>query len=97
MRVNQSALSQYAEHQFKDYVSGNTATFEWQGQTDVAPTISPVVLQIYNRNTSTWETIDTDNTSNENVDFTLSANVPDLTDYKDGGSVVSCRVYQLSL
>jgi len=29
-----------------------------------------------------------------NTDFVLSGNVADLTDYKDGSGVVSCRVYQ---
>jgi hypothetical protein len=34
------------------------------------------------------------NTSNADTDFTLSGSVSDLTNYKDAGNVISCRVYQ---
>ncbi len=96
VRVAQSASGgEYAIHQFKDFVGAAiSATLEWQGQTNQACFLSPVLLQIYNHNTTTWDTIDTDNTTTINVDFTLGATVSDLTDYKDGNNVISCRVYQ---
>jgi len=53
-----------------------------------------VYLQIYNHNTLSWDTIDSDNASPANADFDLEANVGDLTNYKDGSNIVSCRVYQ---
>lgn len=93
--VNQSATGEKAIHQFKDYVgSVGSATFEWNGQTDLDCSVQPVTLQIYNHNTNLWETIDTDSTTGANTDFTLIANVPDLTDYKDASNVTSCRVWQ---
>ena len=97
VRVEQTATSQYAIHQFKDYCAGSSATFTWEGQTNMPPVLSTVYLQIYNINTTTWVTIDSDNSSNEDTDFTLTANVADLTNYKDGNGMVTCRVYQLDI
>ena len=95
VRVEQTASSEYAMHQFKDYVGGSSsANLEWEGQSDLAPSSSTVYLQIYNRNTPAWETVDSDNTTAANTDFSLTANVADLTNYKDGSGVISCRVYQ---
>ncbi len=94
IRVAQVGSSGYVLHQFKDYIVGNLATFRWEGQTNYDPTLSPVVLQIFNTNTDTWETIDTDNSSAIDTDFILTANVPDLTDYKEVSGLVACRVYQ---
>ena len=34
------------------------------------------------------------NSSPEDVDFELIGDINDLTDYKDAGDVISCRVYQ---
>lgn len=82
-------------HEFKDYTGGNTfCNLEWEGQTTLAPTSSTVYLQIYNRNTLTWNTVDSDNTSNADTDFVLSADIADLTNYKDVNAVIVCRVYQ---
>jgi len=94
VRVSQTATNEYALHQFKDYVADNSRTLEWEGQTKLQPSASTVYLQIYNRNTPEWETVDSDNTTAEDTDFILTANINDLTNYKDGSGVVSCRVYQ---
>lgn len=98
VRVSQNASGEYAIHQFKDFASTTTTcTIEWEGQTNIAPSSSTVYLQIFNYNTSLWETIDSDNTSSVNTDFTLTANVLDLTDYKNANNITSCRVYQLAI
>jgi len=52
------------------------------------------VLQIYNRDTPGWENVDTDSTTAADTDFILTGNIADLTNYKDGSNVISCRVYQ---
>jgi hypothetical protein len=96
-RVSQSALGQYAIHQFKDFTAPKYGcTLEWEGQTNVEPSTSTVFLQIYNRNSTTWVTVDSDDSSPANADFTLTAEITNLTDYRDGNSVISCRVYQLA-
>lgn len=98
VRVDQSGTSQYMIHEFKDYTGENTrCTLEWEGMTTLAPSASTVYLQIYNRNTTSWETVDSDNTSLADVDFILTATIADLTNYKDGNTLIACRVYQLSL
>jgi hypothetical protein len=84
----------FAIHQFKDVVETSSATIEWNGQSDLAATSKTIYLQIYNRNTSSWETKDSNSTVNANTDFTLTATISDLTNYKDGNNVISCRVYQ---
>jgi len=95
VRVSQTASpADYAIHQFKDYVAANSATFKCNLQTNLAPSVSTVYLQIYNQITTNWDTIDSDNASGADADFDLQANVPDLGNYKDGDNVVSCRVYQ---
>jgi len=94
VRVLQSATSQFAIHQFKDVADGSSCHLECECQTNCPPSLSTVYLQIYNRNTTSWDTVDSDNTSAINTDFTLTADIADLTNYKDGSSVVSCRVHQ---
>ena len=98
VRVSQSATGEYTIHQFKDYVGDkNSCTLECELQTNLAPLLSTVLLQIFNRDTPAWQTVDTDNTSAADTDFTLTAEVADLTNYKDAGGVIVCRVYQLGL
>jgi hypothetical protein len=98
IRVGQTATSQYAIHQYKNYTGAATqCTIEWEGQTNCSPTLSTVYLQIFNRNTPAWETKDTDNASAVDTDFILTASIPDLTNYKDANNTIVCRVYQLDV
>jgi hypothetical protein len=98
VRVGQTGTLQYMIHQYKDFVGDESyCTIEWEGQTSLAPSSSTVYLQIYNRNTSEWVTVDSDDFSSVDTDFVLTANIPDLTDYKDGAGIISCRVYQLAV
>jgi hypothetical protein len=98
VRVGQTATLQYMIHQFKDFVGANTyCSVEWEGQTSLAPNLSTVYLQIYNRTSGLWEDLDTDNASAPDTDFILTANIPDLTDYKDASGIISCRIYQLAI
>jgi len=93
-RVCQTATNEFMLHQYKDDVgSATTGYVEWEGQTSYPPSLSTVFLQIYNQDTPDWETIDSDNTSPVNTDFTLSAFINNLTNYKNG-TTISCRVYQ---
>lgn len=97
IRVGQSANQQYMIHQFKEYIeSANSCTVEAELQSTLAPSSSTVYLQVYNQNTSTWETLDSDNSSNADTDFTLEGSVPNLTNYIID-NMVSFRIYQLAL
>jgi len=84
----------YALHQFKDFAGNNDAcTLTWDGQSNLAPSISTVYLQIYNYDTPGWETVDSDDATAADTDFVLTANIADLTNYKSDG-IMTCRVYQ---
>ena len=97
-RVGQAGTLQYMIHQFKKFVGSQTyALIEAELQSSLDPRYSTVYLQIYNRNSSTWETIDSNSTSDSDVDVELSAVVSDLTNYKDASKIVSCRIYQLAI
>ena len=95
VRVEQTASDEYALHQFKDYVGGSPSAYlEWEGQSDLAPSQSKVVLQIYNQNTTTWDDVAENNAENADTDFVLEGNIADLTNYKTPQNTISCRVYQ---
>jgi hypothetical protein len=82
-------------HEFKDYVGlAFNAGLNLEVRSSLAPSSSTVYLQIFNRTSSTWETVASNNTASEDTDFTLSPNIMDLTNYKDDDLVISCRVYQ---
>lgn len=93
--VGQTASGEYAIHKWNDYAATNSCTFTEKGRTNQACWLSPVVLQIYNFDTSTWETLDTDSTTAAGTLFTLTAYKADLTNYKDGSDYTHCRSYQL--
>lgn len=97
--VSLSSQGNYALFEFKNKVVKGTAfTVTWTGKTDREPSSSTVYLQIYNRNSTTWETIDSDNSSAANADFTLTADVTtNLTNYYDVNGWISCRVYQRAI
>ncbi len=96
--VDQTATSEYAIHQYKDFASASDrCIIEWEGKTNCSPTLSTIYLQIFNKNTPAWETIDSDNSSFEDTNFVLTASIPDLTNYKDASNVITCRVYQLDV
>jgi len=94
VRVDQTGTDDFIIHQFKTFISESSATITSVGQSTQATSTSTVYLQIYNRDTTTWDAIDNDNTTNANTDFTLTGVVADLTNYKDASNVISCRVYQ---
>ena len=93
--VEQTGQGQNIIHQFKDWVGDNAScTLTWKGKCSKAPSDSMVYLQIYNRSgTPEWEMVDSDNASVADSDFTLTANIADLTDYK-ANNIIACRVYQ---
>ena len=95
--VDQTGTKEYMIHEFKDYIATASASFRCIAKSTLAPSSSTVYLQLYNRTTTTWDTIDSDNVASADTDFTLQSSVPDLTNYKDGNNVVSARIYQEAL
>ena len=97
-RVDQIAYDpEYSVFLFKDKYTEVASQIDviWNGQSDYAPTSSTVFLQIYNRNSTSWETLDSENGENLNTDFDLEGSVTaNLSNYFDANYWVSCRVYQ---
>jgi len=95
--VAQNGSNNYMIHQFKRFCGDEnaceiTAVF----QSTLAPSSSPVYLQIYNLVTALWETIDSNNTAAQDTNFTMTKEMTDLTQYKGSTGVITCRVYQFS-
>jgi len=87
----------YAIHLFKLLNTNNTDKIyiTFKGRSTVAPSSSSVLLQIYNRNSSAWETIATNSVASANSKFTITGNQStDLSNYYDGSYIISTRVYQ---
>lgn len=97
IRVSQNIDDTYGIFLFKVKSNNddNPINVFWEGQSSIAPTSSPVYLQIYNRNSTSWETLDSNNTYPANTDFNLFGLKEDnLNYYYDSSNEVACRVYQ---
>ncbi len=93
--ISQTNPGTYLIHQFQDNATNrSSATVTWKGKSDLAPSTSAVVLQVYNQNSTTWETLTSDTTTGADTEFTLTNTISDLTNYKNSNSIVSWRVYQ---
>ncbi len=95
--VNLEGIQEYFQFLFKEKHTNNTDNFRitWKGKSTLAPSASTVYLQIYNRTTSTWTTLASNNTASANTKFTLESTISsNLSDYYDSNYVISARVYQ---
>lgn len=95
--ASQAATDQYAIQQFKCRATNSSDLIYavWIGKTNIAPSASAVYLQIYNRNSGLWETLDSNNSANADVNFTLSGEkLTNLSHYYDATNWASFRVYQ---
>jgi hypothetical protein len=87
---------EYLVHLFK--VKGPNSSGSFTVTSDLkaalAPTTSTVYLQVYNRNTELWETVDSNNAAAADTDFGLTANITSVADYYDGNSWLAFRIWQ---
>lgn len=84
-------------HLYKYRHSNDTDQIEvtWNGQTNNPPSVSTVYLQIYNFNSTSWETLDSDSSTAVDTDFDLTGTkTSSLTNYYDANNYVYVRVYQ---
>lgn len=84
-------------HLYKFLATANTKgiTVTWNGQTTLAPSAATVYLQIWNNNSSAWETLASGSSSSVNTDFTLTGSIKvNNSYYYDGSLYVYARVYQ---
>lgn len=96
--VNLVGASTYFKYLFKEYNENNSSepfVITWKGKSTLAPSSSAIYLQIYNRASEEWESLDSDNSSNANAKITLSGSKnSDLENYYNEDYIISCRVYQ---
>lgn len=89
--------SKYMIREYKSTHQNNidNISMTWKGRSTLAPTISPVFIQIYNVSTGLWETLGSNTLSSADTDFqvivTQSTNV---SNYYDSTSTVTFRSYQ---
>lgn len=96
-RVSISSTANYLNHLFKVRAADNTKHIkvEVEVQSSKAPSVSTVYLQIYNRNSEEWETLDSDTTTAADTDFSLIGyQDTNLSYYYDANYEISFRVYQ---
>ena len=95
-RVAQTATGEYAAFLFKDkHTQQDRIQLTWNGQSDRAPSLSPITLQIYNRTSGLWETVATNSIADANTDLTLEGwIIANLSDYFDANFQIAARVYQ---
>jgi hypothetical protein len=97
VRVEQCSTGGYAIQLFKIKGSNDTnyINISWEGQSSRSTATSKVVLQIFDRNGTVWETLVEENETGANTDFTLNASITsDLDHYYDANFWIAIRVWQ---
>lgn len=87
-----------SEFKYRNPRGNNTdnIAITWKGRSTESTVTSSILLQIYNQNSSAWETIASENRQPADVDFVLSGKqTANLSNYYDASNIVSARVYQL--
>ena len=95
--VQQCATDEYSIFLFKQQGAAATSVIivNWKGKSSKDTSDSTVFLQIYNRDTTAWETLASDNATAINTEFTLSGTQSiNLADYYDVSNWVACRICQ---
>jgi len=96
--VSQSAFTEYGIYEFKDQHTSviEAPTVIAKVRSTIATTSVTAYLQIYNRDTTTWETLDSDSTTAADTKFTLTGTQHhNLDKYYDINKWISYRLYQL--
>jgi hypothetical protein len=94
--VTIDSIGTYRMHVFKQQHQNSTdaVIIDIGAKTEYSPASYPIYLQIYNYDTATWETLDTNNYSTINTDFRLFGNVTsNLASYYNNRWICA-RVYQ---
>lgn len=97
--VDLQGTARYMKFLFREFNENESGTqkftITWKGKSSVAPSTSPVYLQVYNRTLEQWETLASNNVSSANTKFTLTGTQStNLGDYYDSNYVISIRTYQ---
>lgn len=95
--VSLTSAKNYAVFLFKNkHTEKNKISIQCRLKSNWTPLYSTVYLQIFNRITTSWETIDSNNTKNADRNFILSGIITtNLNRYFDNNYWISCRIYQM--
>lgn len=100
MRVPLSGLSpRYLAHQYRvvNNTNSDAINIHLNLQSTLAPTISPVYLQVWNVNSSAWETVASNSTAAEDIDFDLEYFLEtNVSNYYDSRYEIAVRTYQVN-
>lgn len=89
--------SEYMIRNYKRQNGNNTdsPTFTWKGRTTYDTRISPILIQIFNVNSSTWETLAVANKVPPDTDFYATVSqTTNASNYYDSTNTVTFRSYQ---
>lgn len=94
--VNDISNDVYRIHQFNQkFSSQTTISVSWTGKAGQAASGRNIVLQIWNTNSSAWETLATDSTTAAGATSNLTGSITtSIANYYDSQNYVTCRVYQ---
>lgn len=83
------------EYKYKHQNNTDAITFTWKGRSTVACSRSPLLIQIYNINSATWETLASNTTTPVDTDVTMKVTQStNLSNYYDTTNIVTFRSYQ---
>ncbi len=83
--------------EFKKDWTNNTdnISFTFKGRTTLSTLVSPIIIQIYNQTTPSWETMAVINKIPVDTDFTQTVTKStNVSNYYDSSAIVTFRVYQ---
>lgn len=89
--------SEYMIRNYQRQGADNTSTpqFTWRGRTTVPTTSSPMYIQIFNVNSSAWETLAVANILPPDTDFSVTVKqTSNPSNYYDSRNMVTFRSYQ---
>lgn len=89
--------SEYMVREYKKKWTNNTDSirFTWRGRSTQSTAISPILIQIYNVSTASWETLAQETRVPADTDFSATVNQStSLSNYYDVNNVVTFRSYQ---
>jgi hypothetical protein len=89
--------AQFVIQEFKSQHQNNTDNIvvTWKGRSTESPGISPILLQIYNQNSTLWETIASQVMVAADTDFILQGTPANAAaNYYDSTNTVTARIYQ---
>lgn len=82
-------------YQRKNTNNTDTPQFTWRGRSTEPTSTSPILIQIFNVNSATWETLAVANKIPADVDFSVTVTqTTNISNYYDSSNQVTFRSYQ---